>query len=134
MSGKGFNWFVGEFLPSLEKRMNNPKYPNSCILSEKQADVCCRYMKSEQHSGVDYNWVFTTYHLTVGNKTYTLSTKGSYTFLSVRDMDWENNYFETKRRVGMIDELVKAAGYDRADLEGKDIEEIEQIFDKEFDI
>ena len=133
MATKGYTWFVNEFLPSLEQRMTNPKYPNSCILSEKQADVCCRYMKSEQHSGVDYNWVFTTYNLTVGNKTYTLSTKGSYTFLSVRDLDWENNYFEAKRRADMVNTLVKKAGLNREELENKTIEEIDDIFDREFE-
>ena len=34
------NWFTESFLPSLEKRMKNSKYPNQCILSEKQAEVC----------------------------------------------------------------------------------------------
>lgn len=75
----GMAWFTETFLPSLESRMTNPKYPNSCILSEKQADVCYRYMEANQHHG-DYGY-FTNYSLQVGNKVYQMTFAGKYTFL-----------------------------------------------------
>lgn len=134
MSVKGFNWFVGKFLPSLEKRMNNPKYPNTCILTEAQEDVCVRYMKSIQTFDCSYNMPNCSYVLVVGNRRYTLTRRGRYAFLSVRDLEWERNYFEEKRRVGMIDSLVKVAKLERAELESKTTKEIEQIFDREFDV
>lgn len=38
-------WFKDEFLPSVASRIgSNPKYPDSCILSEKQSNVVWFYM------------------------------------------------------------------------------------------
>lgn len=76
------NWFKDTFLPSLEKRMNNPKYPNSCILSQKQADVCYRYMKCKQHKG-DYG-TFATYEYETEKALFQMSFAGKYTFLKKR--------------------------------------------------
>ena len=134
MSGKGFNWFVGEFLPSLEKRMNNPKYPNTCILTEAQEDVCVRYMKAIQTFDCSYNMPNCSYALVVGNRRYTLTRRGRYAFLSLRDLEWEKNYFEAKRRADLITTLVKQVGYSREDLETKTTEEIDEIIDREFDV
>lgn len=74
-------WFEETFLQSLEARMTNPKYPNQCILSEKQADICYRYMNSRNCSG-DYG-CFTNYEYTVGNKFYQMTKRGKYHFLSM---------------------------------------------------
>ena len=76
-------WFTETFLPSLESRMDNPKYPNQCILSEKQAEVCYRYMESTQHRG-DYGW-FTNYSIKVGTKVYKMYSQGKYIFLRMWD-------------------------------------------------
>lgn len=44
-------WFEETFLQSLiEKAQNNIKYPNQLILSEKQADICSRYMNEKENS------------------------------------------------------------------------------------
>ena len=83
MKNKGNEWFVGEFLPSLEKRMTNPKYPNKCILTEKQAEVCYRYMKPVQHKDVNYGTWFYTYEFETETKKYLMHFAGRYTFLSV---------------------------------------------------
>lgn len=75
-------WFTEVFLPSLEKRMNNPKYPNQLILSDKQYDVCLRYMNDKQCHGF-YGW-FTIYEIEVDNIQYTVTDRGRYHFLSKR--------------------------------------------------
>lgn len=76
-------WFTEVFLPSLEKHMNNPKYPNQCILSLKQAEICYRYMNERYCSG-DYGG-FYNYEIQVGNKYYQLTKRGKYTFLSMNE-------------------------------------------------
>ena len=75
-------WFTEVFLQSLKERMNNPKYPNQCILSQKQADVCYKYMKSKQCCD-DYGRWFCTYELTYNGECYLMSFRGKYTFLNV---------------------------------------------------
>lgn len=74
-------WFLETFLPSLEARMTNPKYPNRCILSQKQAEICYKYMECSQHRG-DYG-TFATYELKTEDKWYQMTFAGKYTFLSV---------------------------------------------------
>lgn len=83
MINRNNEWFANEFLPSLEKRMTNPKYPNKCILTEKQADICCKYMKAIQHKDASYNGTFYTYEFETDIKKYQMSFAGRYTFLSV---------------------------------------------------
>ncbi len=47
---RNMEWFLTEFLPSVAKRIgNNPNYPNSCIVSEKQANVLCFYMERDNY-------------------------------------------------------------------------------------
>lgn len=74
-------WFKTVFLPSLEARMTNPKYPNQIILSPKQADICYKYMNSVQCHG-DYGY-FTIYEIKIDGKLYQMTTRGKYTFLTV---------------------------------------------------
>lgn len=74
-------WFKNEFLPNLEKRMNNPKYPNQCILTEKQAEICYKYMKAVYCRG-DYGG-FYNYEIEADNKKYVMTKRGNYTFLRV---------------------------------------------------
>ena len=132
MAKKGFDWFVGEFLPSLEKRMDNPKYPNTCILSALQAEVCYKYMESIQCKS-DYGW-FYVYELKVGNKAYQMKKVGRYIFLSVTDLDRLAKIEEEKHRKDLIDELVKHTSWQRETLEAMDTAEIEKVFDREFDL
>jgi hypothetical protein len=70
-------WFEETFLLSLENRMDNPKYPNQCILSERQADICEKYMK--------YDRYYNKYTYEVGTKSYTMRAVGRYTFLTLYD-------------------------------------------------
>lgn len=37
-------WFENTFLPSFIPKMENKKYPNQAILSQKQYDICYKYM------------------------------------------------------------------------------------------
>lgn len=74
-------WFTGQFLPSICERMNNPKYPRSAILSAGQADVCRKYMHAVQCYNGDYGY-FTVYELDVDGVTFTMTSRGRYTFLS----------------------------------------------------
>lgn len=73
-------WFTEVFLPSLESRMNNPKYPNSCILSDKQADICYKYMEEISCRG-DYGY-FNIYQIKVNGHKWTMTQRGRYTFLT----------------------------------------------------
>lgn len=72
-------WFTEVFLPSIEKRMNNPKYPNSCILSDKQADVCYKYMNEVDCYG-DYG-NFVNYQIIANGYKWLMTKRGKYTFL-----------------------------------------------------
>ena len=74
------NWFLETFLPSLEKRMNNPKYPNQTILTDKQLDVCLKYFKPRQCHG-DYG-CFTNYEFETKTTSYQIFFRGKYNFLS----------------------------------------------------
>jgi len=78
-------WFEETFLPSLENKMNTPKYHNSCILSEKQVDICKKYMDRKIHSG-DYG-IFASYEYDVNGdscrKHYHLGYYGKYPILSM---------------------------------------------------
>lgn len=43
---RNMGWFLDTFLPSVASRIgSNVQYPNSCIVSEKQADVLWFYME-----------------------------------------------------------------------------------------
>lgn len=77
-------WFEETFLPSLEARMNNPKYPNQCILSERQQIVCEKYMDEKFCSGINGR-DFYIYTYDLGTKHYTMHFAGKYAFLSMRD-------------------------------------------------
>lgn len=75
-------WFQEVFLPSLEKRMVNPKYPNQCILSSKQAEVCYKHMKAVQHKDASYGNHFYIYEFETESKRYQMRQAGRYSFLS----------------------------------------------------
>lgn len=75
-------WFTETFLPSFDGKMNNPKYLNSCILSERQADICKKYMERHQHKCSDYGHWFSTYQFDTDEWAYQLTFRGRYTFLS----------------------------------------------------
>lgn len=77
---KANKWFTDVFLPCFDSRMNHPKYPNRCILSEKQADVCHKYMNAKQcHS--TYNKWYNIYEAETETAKYTMYKAGRYTFL-----------------------------------------------------
>lgn len=80
-------WFKEVFLPSMEDKFNNPsnpKYRNQVILTERQYNVCLRYMKQVQCYG-EYG-DFYIYEFETGNARYTLSNRGRYHFLYKRVM------------------------------------------------
>lgn len=77
---KSNRWFEETFLPSFEEKMHNPKYPNQTILSERQADICRKYMDEKENKG-DYGW-HTTFSKKVGGTVWYIHTAGRYTFLS----------------------------------------------------
>lgn len=69
---RNMQWFLGTFLPSIASRIGkDTKYPNSCIVSEKQADVLYFYM--ERGSGSTESYV-------LGNdgRTYSLEQRGKW--------------------------------------------------------
>ena len=77
-------WFLEEFLPSQEVRMNsNPKYPNSCILSQKQAEICYRYMEPHYCKG-DYGGFYNYEITTPDGKFFQMTSRGKYIFLNRR--------------------------------------------------
>lgn len=74
-------WFENIFLASQKERMNNPKYPNQCILSPKQEYICEKYMVSNWHLS-DYGG-FYTYEYKTDDEKYLMYFRGKYTFLCV---------------------------------------------------
>ena len=98
-------WFEDTFLPSFDRQMNNPKYPNRVILSEKQADICFRYMNSKQCRDT-YNRYFTQYTYDVGTRHYCMWFAGKYTFLSMHDeslLIWFIRDEETNKEFGTFE-------------------------------
>lgn len=90
-------WFENQFIPSLCDRMNNPKYPRSVVLTDRQADICRMYMSPIQcHS--DYGY-FTIYQKTINGILFQMTFRGRYTFLS-RDMtENERTQLEIERKL-----------------------------------
>lgn len=77
------DWFNNTFLPSVTERMeNNQKYPNTMILSEKQENICIRYMRPKQCYG-DYGY-FTNYEYECNGYKYQMYFHGRYTYLSCK--------------------------------------------------
>lgn len=73
-------WFLTTFLPSIEQRMNNPRYPNQAIITRNQFDVCRKYFHPVQCHG-DYGW-FTVYEFATDDAKYLITFKGKYIFLN----------------------------------------------------
>lgn len=74
------DWFLGTFLPSIEARMSNPKYPNQAIITQNQCEVCQKYFHPRQCHG-DYGW-FTVWEFTTDEASYLITFKGKYIFLN----------------------------------------------------
>ena len=94
-------WFEETFLPSLETRMNNPKYPNQAILTDKQEQVCEKYMTYKACTDT-YGRDFGIYIYTVGTKHYTMHFAGRYTFLHLDDdakLEWFITDIKTKQDI-----------------------------------
>lgn len=74
-------WFEETFLLSFEAKMNNPKYPNQCLLTDGQYRICEKYMEEHEGHDSDYRrtWHYFTY--TAGKRTYTAEQRGRYFFL-----------------------------------------------------
>ena len=73
-------WFLNQFLPGIEKRMNNPKYPNQAFITRNQCEVCQKYFHSKQCHG-DYGW-FTVWEFSTDEASYLITFKGRYIFLN----------------------------------------------------
>ena len=74
------DWFLKTFLPSIEKRMDNPKYPNQTIITRNQFEVCAKYFHSVQCHG-DYGW-FTVWEFRTEEAHYQITFRGKYIFLT----------------------------------------------------
>lgn len=75
-------WFLEVFLPSLiEKMEGNEKYPNSMILSERQAEVCRRNMEHKE-SHTDYGWMGYQ-EIAVDGYMIKMIKRGKYTILNL---------------------------------------------------
>lgn len=73
-------WFEETFLPSFEDKMHNPKYPNQVILTDRQVDICHRYMDEEECRS-DYGRWFVNYRKQIGGTVWYVHSAGRYTFL-----------------------------------------------------
>lgn len=76
-------WFEDVFIPSFFDKMKNPKYPNRAILSERQFDICLKYMESRYY---DYSYKTDAFSVSVYDQ-------GKYHFISV----YRNPYRMPKR-------------------------------------
>ena len=97
-------WFLEVFLPgAIEKMQNNRKYPNTMILSDKQADVCYRNMEHKE-SHTDYGWIGYN-EISVDGFVVTMYKKGRYTFLGVHKVATEQQKQEAKKIMNEINKL-----------------------------
>lgn len=97
-------WFLEVFLPgAIEKMQNNRKYPNTMILSDKQADVCYRNMEHKE-SHTDYGWIGYN-EISVDGFVVTMYKKGRYTFLDVHKVATEQQKQEAKKIMSEINKL-----------------------------
>ena len=97
-------WFLEVFLPgAIEKMQNNRKYPNTMILSDKQADVCYRNMEHKE-SHTDYGWIGYN-EISVDGFVVTMYKKGRYTFLGVHKVATEQQKQEAKKIMSDINKL-----------------------------
>lgn len=79
-------WFESVFLASLLPKMeSNQKYPNSIILSEKQADVCYNNMAHKSSANDGGITVFRSYYYEYAMDGYVFSLfkRGQYNILHV---------------------------------------------------
>lgn len=77
-------WFLEVFVPSLMERIRNQKSPleDSIIISDKQADVCRRYMVCKTSSrGVIYRKPI--WEIEVGDYLLQMTMSGKYNFLAM---------------------------------------------------
>lgn len=90
-------WFENVFLPSQIDRAKkqDPKYGWCVILSEKQADICYRYMDPKDHHG-EYGW-FSMYHYSITGYRFTVYKQGRYTFMRIT-LDGIFKYIEIEER------------------------------------
>lgn len=97
-------WFLEVFLPgAIEKMQNNRKYPNTMILSDKQADVCYRNMEHKE-SHTDYGRIGYN-EISVDGFVVTMYKKGRYTFLEVHKVATEQQKQEAKKIMNDINKL-----------------------------
>ena len=102
--GKPSKWFLEVFLPSaIEKMQNNKKYPNTMILSDKQADVCYRNMEHKE-SHTNCGWVGYN-EITVDGFAVTMCRRGRYTFLNVHKIPAHEQQLNAKQIMSEINAL-----------------------------
>ena len=102
--GKPSEWFLEVFLPSaIDKMQSNKKYPNTMILSDKQADVCYRNME-HKGSHTDYGWIGYN-EITVDGYVVTMCRRGRYTFLNVHRIPTKEQHQNTKAIMNDINAL-----------------------------
>ena len=80
------NWFYETFLPSMVERMlDNVKYPNSVILSEKQEAVCKNNMQLMSSANDGGLTIYRTYYYEceINGYRFTMTKRGKYTVLYV---------------------------------------------------
>lgn len=66
-------WFEETFIPSFFDKMKNPKYPGRALLSDRQFEICTRYMDCGR-----YCWTYKTNKVSVS-----VYTQGRYNFISI---------------------------------------------------
>lgn len=73
-------WFEFTFIPNIVNKINeNKKYHNSLILSEKQTDICKKYMIHKEKSTMSGRIGF--YEMSFDGYTLTLFKKGKYNII-----------------------------------------------------
>lgn len=88
-------WFLEVFLTSaIEKMQNNKKYPNTMILSDKQADVCYRNMEHKEFRTC-YGWSGCR-EIEVDGYVVCMQQRGRYTFLSMHKVPTEEQQMRAK--------------------------------------
>lgn len=133
--GKPSKWFLEEFLPNvIAKMQNNKKYPNTMILSDKQADVCYRNMEHKE-SHTDYGWIGYN-EITIDGYVVTMYRKGRYTFLNMHKIPTQEQQLKAKEIMNCINTLENQLDvlYDNKEENKSAIKEMEEKIDCMWDM
>lgn len=132
-------WFDEVLIPSIISRiLENKKYPNSLILSEKQVNVCRRYMERKEEYNLYGKW-FSFYEYHVDGFNLTLLKRGRYYIIYLTKVATQKQLEEAREIMKKINEnenkldILYGENGEKKEENKEEIERIEKIVDDLWD-